>query len=351
MVPVPLKIVKPGLRIAQSVFVDKTKLLGKDTVLDVDTINQLINKGIRTVWLYEEDIDPALIPDTPQNLYKELTNTLETIRKKVLTEANFEMVPLIRLIKRVVLEVKKKYRPFTEMIRVKNSERSVIDHMADVCIISAALGTVNKMSFPEIELVSSAGLLHDIGMFFIPESIIKKSDKLNDEDNFLLMKHTIIGRDLLAEIRGINPTILAVVAQHHEKLDGSGYPYGLTDDRIDKCCRMVTIADTYCNLANEHPGGSNLPCHEVAEYLSFQGGSGLDKGLVELFLNEIMTYPLQSTVRLNNGTTARVVLQNRGFPTRPVVKAGKDKIDLSTVTTIFIEKILELPKDDPNIII
>jgi HD-GYP domain-containing protein (c-di-GMP phosphodiesterase class II) len=337
---------------------DRTKLINRGTVLEEMLIDRLRRAGIDMVWISDE-ADEAVdgtrskgIAENPQVskatllLYDEMTKTLREIRSKVLTAGSFDMYYFNKFIEKVLDHVMKDYRPFTEMVRVKKTKPSMAEHMADVCLLAAAAGKVMGLSAYDIRVLAAGAMLHDIGKFFIPDNILNKPVGFSEEEQYLVMKHTTMGHDLLAGIKGTNKLVLKIVVQHHERLDGSGYPYGLSGDTIDKFAAIVGLADMYAEQVCIQPDGKKYASYEVAEILGMQAGIKFYKEYVEAFLNGIVAYPLQSIVRLNTGEVAKVVYIYRELPTRPVVKVGSQQIDLSRTPTIFVEDFIQLENED-----
>jgi len=355
---ISVDIVKPGMTLAETVYNrERIKLLNRGAVLDSSMIERMRSSGVETVWISEDDEISAAAPEkfriseNPQiskavlRAYNEIIGYLQEIRGKVLTVASFDMYYINKFLEKIVDQVLTNYRPFTEMVRLKKTAPSVLEHMADVCLLTVATGKIMGMSQYDIRVLAAAALLHDIGKFFIPDSVLNKPGELTESDQFLVMKHTTIGHDLLAGIKGVSKPVLTVAAQHHERLDGSGYPYGLSGEPIHKFSRIVGVTDTYAELVSLQRSGAKMASYEVAEIIGAQAGSKIDKEIVEQFMHGIVAYPLQSIVRLNTGEVGRVIYQNREFPTRPVVKVDSMQIDLAKSPTVFVEDFIQLESD------
>lgn len=355
---VPVAIVKPGMKIAETVYNDeRIKLLNRGMVLDSHLIERLRNAGVETVWISDGDeslseasenyhvSEEAQATKEAQRLYDKTTKYLQEIRNNILTVGTLDMYYVNKFVEKIVEPVLSNYRPFTEMVRLRKTAPTVTEHMADVCVLAIATGKITGMSQYDIRVLAAGALLHDIGKFFIPDSILNNTGRLSEEDQFLVMKHVTLGHDLLSGIKNVSKHILAIVNQHHEKLDGSGYPYGLSGEYVDKFARIVAVADTYSEAAGIQKNGAKYASYEVAELIGAQAGIKLDREICHQFLNSIIAYPLQSIVRLNTGEVAKVVYQNRAFPTRPVVKVGLVQIDLSKAMTVFIEEFIQLEGD------
>ncbi len=341
--------VRPGMVLADTVINSKgMKLLNKGTVLSKEAIATLRHSGIARLRIEDEEaVQQTDIRQVPQKIYDELVSLLHSIRFKILTEGKFQMPQVNRAVQKLMEHITDNPRPYTELLRLKHTAPSLAEHMVDVCFITAALAKEMQLTFFETRDILTGALLHDIGKFLVPENILKKTAPTDDEQ-FLIMKHTTLGQSILAETEDMHKPVMTIALQHHERLDGSGYPFGLTGENIDKLSLLVSVADTYANLIREQAAGTRLPDYEAAEYIWAQAGIKLDKQFVDLLMTSVISYPLQCLVKLNTGETGKVIFQNGQLPTRPVVKVGRQNLDLAKIPTLFIAELLSLDSYDPD---
>jgi HD-GYP domain-containing protein (c-di-GMP phosphodiesterase class II) len=182
-------------------------------------------------------------------------------------------------------------------------------------------------------------LLMDIGMVKLPLLLTQKVDSLTAQETERMQRHVEIGLKLLEPIEGIDAVTLTVVKQHHERLDGTGYPDGLSGDQISQYGRMIAIVDTYDSLTTTRP---YREAHKPAEALKKMQDEamGLDQELVNKFIGCIGANPIGSLVKLASGRLAMVMRLNHLQPLSPVVMIFYDlttkkdevvRLDLSTV--------------------
>jgi putative nucleotidyltransferase with HDIG domain len=126
-----------------------------------------------------------------------------------------------------------------------------------------------------------AGLLHDIGKLHVLPSILHKNDKLTSEERFEINKHTYFTRKILERIQGLED-IVNLAANHHEKLDGTGYPYKMKGDQLSELEKVMAICDVFQALSEERPYRPKLPQEKVWEIISSMADDQhLDKELAE----------------------------------------------------------------------
>jgi putative nucleotidyltransferase with HDIG domain len=142
-----------------------------------------------------------------------------------------------------------------------------------------------KMGLPEnkIGLLRNAALLHDIGKFGIQEAILNKSSDLTDEDVEIIRKHPVIGEDILKPV-SLDRELLAVVREHHERYDGTGYPDKLRGSEIDMLASIVSVADSYDAMTSHRAYRKNLTKGEAIAQLKQSSGTQFDPKVVESFI-------------------------------------------------------------------
>jgi len=161
-------------------------------------------------------------------------------------------------------------------------DRKTARHSAAVARYAREIASAAGCSDEELELVHTAGLLHDLGKFVFPDSILKGGGKLSDSDWEIVKTHPEEGARLVSQIEGYGP-VAEIIRTHHERIDGSGYPNGLRGDQIPKLARMISVADTYDVMtardSYREPVSSELAIAELRRV----AGTQLDADFVELF--------------------------------------------------------------------
>jgi putative nucleotidyltransferase with HDIG domain len=137
----------------------------------------------------------------------------------------------------------------------------------------------------EIEVIKRGGMLHDVGKIGIDEAILNKKDRLTDEEFDEIKNHTIYGAEILAPV-GFLRGEREIVLQHHEKMDGSGYPHGIVGDDICIGARIIAVCDVFEGITSNRPYRKPMEPEQVVELLREEAGSKkLDPDIVEVFLD------------------------------------------------------------------
>jgi HD-GYP domain-containing protein (c-di-GMP phosphodiesterase class II) len=169
-------------------------------------------------------------------------------------------------------------------------------------------------------------LLHDIGKTRIPISILNKNGRLTDEEFCIIKKHPELGYDMVQNVKEINERSRAIILEHHEKVDGSGYPFGLKGKRIHKFSKITCISDVYDAIVSDRVYRKGFAANEAYEFVLGGVGSFFDFELVNVFKNNFSIYPLGACIKLSNGLEGFVVGHNNGFPDRPIVRILYDEM-------------------------
>jgi HD-GYP domain-containing protein (c-di-GMP phosphodiesterase class II) len=196
------------------------------------------------------------------------------------------------------------------------------------------LGLLCHYTKKELVLLTLGALLHDLGKINIPVSILTKNTGLREDEFNLVKKHPLDGaRRIMSMQHSLpSPSVLAAIAsEHHEHLDGTGYPRGLTAEKIHRYALIVAIADVYDALTSERPYKKAQSPKEAIEFLMNNAGKMFQPEYVKAFITYIPVYPKGRNVILSDGNVA-VVVENRQYHTLyPVVRRLSDgeTIDLA----------------------
>lgn len=225
---------------------------------------------------------------------------------------------------------------------MRNLEDPIYSHSLNVALISRSIGKWLQLGREDLNVLTLAGLLHDIGKTQIPESILNKPGKYTDEEFKMMKSHPLLGKKLLND-KGFDPRILYAALQHHERSDGTGYPRGLEEDEIDDFASIVAIADVYDAMTSARAHRDPLCSFQVINQFEKDGLSKYNTKYILVFLDKIANTYSNSRVMLNNAKTGRVVYINKTNLSRPVVQMDSgDIINLADAVNneLFIKSIL-----------
>jgi HD-GYP domain-containing protein (c-di-GMP phosphodiesterase class II) len=194
------------------------------------------------------------------------------------------------------------------MLDIRSYDNYTYAHSVNVCTIALIIGAALKMSRSDLEYLGISALLHDIGKMFIDSQILNKPGSLDPDEYEQVKKHTRDGYELLKDKICISFISSHVAFQHHEREDGSGYPRGLTGDRIHRFAKIVAVADVYDAMTSHRVYRKAMPSHVVIQEIKENADRKFDRSVVEHLEKIVAPYPIGSVLLLNNGE--KVVVDN-----------------------------------------
>lgn len=228
---------------------------------------------------------------------------------------------------------------FNMLHNMRSYDDLTFAHCMNVALISNILAEWLHMSAEEIETATLCGLLHDIGKLAIPDQIIKKPGKLTDEEYKIIKTHTVAGYNILKD-QNISDHIKNAALMHHEKCDGSGYPLGLTAEKIDPYAKIVAIADVYDAMTAARVYRGPLCPFQVIEIFEKEGLQKYDAAYILKFLENVVNTYMNNRVLLSDGRQGDIVFINHEVLSKPMVKIDGEFVDLAAHKDLSIEKIL-----------
>jgi len=226
---------------------------------------------------------------------------------------------------------------------IRSKDEYTAQHSLSVGLHAMILGNELRFSPEDLAELGICGILHDVGKLRAPDEILKKPGRLTHEELRVMQQHPAQGRAILEGAGGVSRQALEVTHGHHERLDGSGYPRGLTSERLDLYTRLVAIVDTYDAVTSERPYARGRSHIEAIKILRAESGNRYDAELVTQLIDALGLLPVGYVVELNDGCRAVVMRPNGERPFRPVVLVMKDR-DGEDVEPYS----LDLAKQDPG---
>jgi len=232
-----------------------------------------------------------------------------------------------------------------QLQQMRRLDRDMFSHVVDVSILSLIVGRARGLHQTALEHLGLGALLHDIGETRLPQNLLYKSGPYTDQERRLLQLHPRIGVALLTGAGPLPAAVRAVVAEHHERLDGSGYPDGLAGSRIAELGRIVGLVDVYDAMVSRRGGRPALSPAQAVRHL-FQLGlkEQYERPLVELLIQCLGVYPFGSLVELSTGEQAVVYAVHPEEPLRPSVKLITDPQGRAYPEPVFLD--LAAPQPD-----
>lgn len=202
------------------------------------------------------------------------------------------------------------------LLSIKAKEETLYYHSLNVAVMSLMLGKKVGLDTGEMHCLGMAALLHDLGKMRIEKRILKKRE-LSKAERDIVQLHPQYGAEIVSKASGFPPESTEAIMQHHERMDGSGYPKGLEGKSMRRLARILAIADTYENLCNPVDPALTMTPYQALAIMYTKLQNQLDMELFSLFIHCLGIYPPGTFVKLSNGALAMVLSVNPANPLKP----------------------------------
>ncbi len=364
---VPISLCRPGMRLAKRIYSDDgIVLLAEGVELTPAMIRRLSNSPIHFLYIEDARTEGIVIPDmlSEETQRQSMHAIRMAFREYVDQPARRKSVtyPYVgRSIKQsmhmILDELGSNKDAMIMLMNMHTVDHYLYTHSLNVCVYTALLGIANGYDQDQLMTLGIGSMLHDIGKTQISMQVLLKPGALTKSEYDEMKRHAERGYYLLKDEPNI-PLLAAHCAyQHHERLNGSGYPRGLKDDEIHEYAKLIGIVDSYDAMTSHRIYKKAMLPHEAVEVLYTGSETLYDTEMLKLFRDKVAIYPIGVTVKLNTGQSAVVVDINSAAAHRPIVRVITDEVgedlsapyemDLSKQLNILIDSV-ELGELDRN---
>ncbi|VUD59814.1 3'3'-cGAMP-specific phosphodiesterase 1 [Thalassocella blandensis] len=204
--------------------------------------------------------------------------------------------------------------------QIREKDQYLLEHSINVGLLISVFSTHLGYDKATVKELTMGGLLHDIGKIRVPYQVLNKPGKLTDDEWVEMKMHVAYGQAVLQESKGISDIAKSICGLHHERLDGTGYPMGLSGDEINVYGRMAAVVDVYDAVTASRCYHKGMSPFEAMKLLVKMSEDHLDKGLVYSFIRCMSVYPVGTVVELNNGLVGVVIEPNLQLPSEPKIR-------------------------------
>jgi HD-GYP domain-containing protein (c-di-GMP phosphodiesterase class II) len=394
---VTVEDLKDGDVIANDVLLeDYTVVISKGTVIKEQYINKLRELGIFTVYIQDEPSETKIEPETKEEVVeieenqdkgndkkqekKESQKQIAPKRAKAKPRITMEKITLLRddvkaqiqsnlkeilelhvyqqtkglekiadEAKEIIDDVLKEDAVVEKIYDVKERNADMYEHSIQVCTIATLISLKMGMEQKDVYDISVGSLIHDLGLrYLVVQYENQDIHLLPSKEQEEYKKHTIYGYTAIKNETWLSNHVMEIVLNHHERIDGSGYPLGVRD--VPRSIQIVGVCDEFDELICG-VGKARVRVHEAINNIRNYSGIWFDSDIVDMFLQLIAVYPVGTKVKTNQGEMGLVMKQNLHFPERPVLRIMEDKfgqpmrkekiVDLIKETTVVIQEVIK----------
>ncbi len=317
---------EPNMVLAKSIYDNGCLILCSGQTNLGRYVESLHNMGIEYLYVEDEKSEGIEIPDV---ISEETRIKCKTVLRDVMVRMSNESVMDVDIMQDmvdVVLEEVLQNRSVQVGLNdIGTTDDYTLTHSVSTTVYALLLASRLNYSKNMLKKLAIGALLHDIGKVLLDKDILFKEGALDEDEIEYVKQHTTLGYMTLKESVTLSELSRIIALQHHERMDGSGYPSGVKASEVHEFSRIVAIADVYDALTTDRCYHKKWPNDKAVSYLIKCAGDKFDTELVRTFVQLVAIYPNGSIVRLSNGCYAIVKEQNKNMPLRPIVRVYEDQ--------------------------
>ena len=351
MLSIPVKKLREGMVVAQSVYSKAgAAFLVKGKPLTAQYIKSLEKIGIPSLSVTSTDPRFNILP--PEDVVEEKTRLdaiqkVHDVFKDISEKKEMDPVGLTAVADKLISDIFARHENLIQLTDIRLYDAYTFAHSVNVAVLSAMLGKVEGISEADMRILVLGGLLHDLGKIKVPIQVLNKTGKLTAQEFEAIKAHPTEGFRRIHEFGKMLPKweILAIIAaQHHEHMDGSGYPKGLRGDQLHRFAKIVAIADVYDALTSERPY-KKAYTPSVAYGIMRTNTGHLEPELLEHFFDNVALYPIGAVLKTfyGYGIVTKCEFGHTRTPTVRVFVNKKREVLTSPFT-------IDLKNDSPHVI-
>lgn len=351
-------VLKPGMVLGRTIWNEAgSPLLKKDVTITEAIIDRLRQLNIQYVYIEDKlssgiEIIETITPEERKKTVKKIADSFSKIKGLDSKKASLVLDKNSKVIGEIVDDLLSVVVSNEEVLTVLTDaflyDEYLYQHSFQVTVYSLSIAKELNYSHEDLKVIGIGALLHDVGKLVIPNSILSKPGRLSEEEFEEMKNHARYGFDILRNLHTVSLLVAHCAFQHHERIDGSGYPRGLMDFEIHPYAKIIAVADVFDAVTSDRVYRDKmLPSQGIAV---IESGSGtlFDKRVVEAFKRSIVHYPNGTILLLSDGRRGVVVKQNVDNPGLPWVRIFEENsvvlnstylMNLAVEVDIHVEKV------------
>ena len=255
-----------------------------------------------------------------KQIQKEANKVINALLLDVRLGKQIQVERLQPVVSQITDSILRNQGTLVSLCRIREGDTYTFQHSVSVCTLLVTFCRYMDMSPEVIHEAGIGGMLHDIGKMRVPDHILNKPGKLTDPEFDIMKSHVTLGLETLAQTEGISTTVIQIAGEHHERFEGSGYPYQVKGKEISELGRMAAIVDVYDAITSNRIYHKGMEPPAALKKLFEWSNHHFDEELVQHFIQAIGIYPVGSLVKLASKRLAVILEQGSSGLLHPKVR-------------------------------
>ncbi len=322
-----IDFVLPGMKVGRPICNSKGHvLLNAGVILTRRYIQRLKSMGIPAIYIDDGLLSDVEVPDViPDDIrFSVMTNVRSFYSNlEIKSDESKNIIGMKKIgkgINDIINQLLESPDIVVNLTDIRSVDEYTFGHSVNVCVLALLTGIKLGYSKAKLYHLAMGALLHDVGKTQVPDYILNKPGKLTEEEFMAMQQHSDFGYEILLKNDNVSRLSALIAQQHHERLNGHGYPKCLKNDEIHEFAQVTGLVDIYDALTADRVYRAAIAPYVAYEMIRDYAGLLFDSNLVNAFLYNVAAFPSGTLVKLNTGEIAGVVETAPGYTTQPTVR-------------------------------
>ncbi|MCB2296897.1 HD-GYP domain-containing protein [Clostridium tagluense] len=336
---------KPNMILAEDLILNGLNLLTKESALNSSIIKKILDfypSNSISINDFEQAIEIPISQRLIQTekVLNNFSNRIDNFLNSIDSNPELDLTE-IRVMSKEILDDLNDYGSILKSISSsRNIDEYLIRHCVNVAFLSSMLGRWLNLPNRDLTLLTYSAFLHDIGKTKVSPSILNKSSKLTNLEFDQIKKHSVYSYEFVRNIPYLDESVSLGVLMHHERIDGSGYPLHLKEDKISVFAKIIGIADMFDAMTSDKVYAKKQNPFVALEIMQHDCMGLFDYNYLTTFITQMSNYYTGEMVKLSDGSMGKVIKIDINNIARPLISIDSNFIDLSIEKNIFITELI-----------
>ncbi|OPJ60512.1 cyclic di-GMP phosphodiesterase response regulator RpfG [Clostridium oryzae] len=341
-----IKDIIPGMIAAEDIKSNNILLVAEGKEIKAETISTLMEKYAETilaVYLEEEGISETSQSKTMaqvDEIFQEYSYEMKDMFNEIGYTGKANIDDVRNFVKKIQKHLDSPSIIIKNIVLYGSGNDRIYRHSVNVAALSTLLGKWIGLDDNQINLINYSSILHDYGKTKIDKGVLNKSGKLTESEWKTIKSHPIIGYEIVKQIQFLDSSVSYGVLMHHERCDGSGYPLGISGEKIHAFGKIIAIADTFEAISSNKNHKANSDPFSALEEIKKESLLKLDYEYTKIFVEHIVNYYMGENARMNDGRVCKIIQVDPNDILRPLVLDGSTFIDLKKEKNLRVESLV-----------